>query len=140
MVKVFYYDDGGKKITSRIFVESKGRFSETNENFFFGRGVQCMVCIFNEVSKTSFYFLFFIFYFLFFIFYFLFFIFYFLFFIFYFLFFIFLKKKKKGRKKKAPFSKCEYHIPNIFFFFSVLVVVNYVVSKGGVYTICQILS
>ena len=43
----------GKKITSRIFVESKGRFYETNENFFFDPQVQCMVRSFSEVSKTS---------------------------------------------------------------------------------------
>ena len=50
----------GKKITSRIFVESKGRFYETNENFFFGPQVQCMVHSFNEVSKTFFSFFFFL--------------------------------------------------------------------------------
>jgi hypothetical protein len=59
VIKDFFFFYGGKKITCRIFVESKGRFYETDENFFFGRQVRCMVDTFNEVSKTFLFFFFF---------------------------------------------------------------------------------
>jgi hypothetical protein len=63
VIKDFFFFYDGKKITSRIFVESKGRFYETDENFFFGRQVRCMVDTFNEVSKTFLFFIFFLYFF-----------------------------------------------------------------------------